>query len=84
MFHYRQAVQDVEAAPDEWNVEGIDGHRAGKDGYPDFCVRWEGSSERTWEPLRHFFHLYSHPILEYCLQHDLRVRVRLHRVRGTR
>jgi hypothetical protein len=47
-------------------------------------VRWEGSSERTWEPLRHFFHLYSHPILEYCLQHDLRVRVRLHRVRGTR
>ena len=73
MFHYRQAVQDMEAAPDEWNVEGIDGHRAGKDGYPEFCVRWEGSSERTWEPLRHFFHRYSHPVLEYCLRHDLRI-----------
>ena len=41
---------------DEWNVEAIEDHREGEDGYPEFYVCWEGSDERTWEPLRHFFH----------------------------
>ena len=65
-FHYRQAIPVEDAAMDEWNVEAIEDHKIGEDGYPEFLVRWEGSDERTWEPLRHFFHRYSLPVMTYC------------------
>ena len=66
MYHFRQAVEDNELAMDEWNVEAVEDHRVGEDGYPEFYVKWEDSEKRTWEPLRHFFHRYSWPVLAYC------------------
>ena len=59
--------------PDEWKVEDIESHRIGRDGYPEFLVKWEGSDEKKWEPLRHFFHQYSQPGVDYCVQQRLRV-----------
>ena len=73
MYHFRQAVQDNEMAPDEWNVEAVEDHRGGDDGAPEFLVKWEGSEERTWEPLRHFFHRYSWPVLAYCDKKKVKV-----------
>jgi hypothetical protein len=66
MFHCRQAVQDNGTAADDWEVERIEGHRPGDDGYPEFCVKWVNFEERTWEPLRNFFHRNNMLLLAYC------------------
>jgi hypothetical protein len=67
LFHYKQAVPEEEATKvDEWVVEKVEAHRRRKeDGDLEFLVQWEGSPERTWEPLRHFFHRYAQPIVDY-------------------
>ena len=46
---------EEQLGPDEWLVDTIDGHRIGKDGRPEFLVRWKnfGENERTWEPMGH-------------------------------
>ena len=53
------------AGVDEWLVENVEGHRRNKQGEVEFLVRWEGIKELTWEPLQHFFHLYSQPLVDY-------------------
>ena len=73
MFHYRRTEPQQETAPDEWNVEDIEKHRTGKDVFPEFLVRWQGSDEKTWQPLRHFFHSYSAPETEYCVSKKVHV-----------
>ena len=75
MFRFQRAVRedDDDALPDEWELSGVEGHRMGPDGYPEFLVRWEGSEERTWEPLSHFF-LHCSPLaLEYCVKKGIKV-----------
>ena len=75
MFRFRRAVQqdDEDVQPDQWLVKKVEQHRRGADGYPEFKVQWEGSEERTWEPLHHFFHHYSQPLLDYCVAKGVRV-----------
>ena len=74
LFRFRRAVVDNEdVQPDQWTIKKVEGHRRGADGYPEFKVEWDGSDERTWEPLHHFFHQYSQPLLDYCVDKGVRV-----------
>ena len=66
LYQYRQAKQEVAVAPDDWLVEKILGHRRGPTGDLEFHVQWEGSRQKTWEPLAHFFHLYNKDVVDYC------------------
>ena len=77
LFYHRRTVVDVEAAPDEGVVEKIIGHRIDKDGKWWFKVKWEGfpESDSTWEPINHFFHRYSAPLIAYERRHNLDVNV---------
>ena len=67
LFYHRRTIIDTEAAPDEGNVECILGHRVNASGKYEFKTKWEGYSEReaTWEPINHFFHRYSAPLIKY-------------------
>jgi hypothetical protein len=73
LFHFRQAIQDSVMAANEWEVEGIEGHRQGEDGFPEFCVKWAGYEERTWEPLKNFFHRFNRLVLAYCDKKKVKV-----------
>ena len=50
LFYHRRTVIDVEAAPDEGQVERILGHKVSDDGKYWFKVKWEGfpESDATW------------------------------------
>jgi hypothetical protein len=74
LYHFKQAPEDVEAQPDEWLVEEIREHRC-KNGDWEFKVKWQGSKQLTWEPLSHFFHRYSAPIIDYIANKDIKVDV---------
>lgn len=73
LFHFRRTEPELKSFADEWAIEDIEQHRIGSDGYPEFLVRWEGSAEKTWEPLRHFFLDFSHLAMSYCVKHKLKV-----------
>ena len=75
MFYHRRTIPDPEAAPDEWLVDRIIGHRKEKDGSFRFLTKWQGSEETTWEPVGHFFHRYSADLVAYCQEHGLGVDV---------
>ena len=81
LFRFKQAVPVEDAAPDHWEVEDIEGHRRLPNGEVEFKVRWEGSGQHTWEPLHHFFHLYSAPLVEYCKAKGVEVDVLNHLAR---
>jgi hypothetical protein len=77
LFHFKQARQDPPTGIDEWNVEKVMGHRR-RNGELEFHVKWEGSPDCTWEPLHHFFHLYSQPIVDYFQEKKLKEDVMAH------
>ena len=67
LFHYKQAISDVDAGFSEWEVERIVEHKVDpKDGDLRFLVKWENHPTMTWEPIGHFFHRYAHEFVRYC------------------
>ena len=61
---------ELEAGPDEWDVEAIVGHRIGPTGAPEFLVRWKNwdPSDLTWQPWTDFFPRYNEDFLRYCAE----------------
>jgi len=80
LFRFKQARVEPPTGMDEWNVDKVLGHRR-RDGELEFNVQWEGSSEHTWEPLHHFFHHYSQPIVDYFKEKGLKEDVMAHLAR---
>jgi hypothetical protein len=78
LFHFKQARSDPPTGIDEWNVEKVVTHRRTPGGELEFKVQWEGSTELTWEPLHHFFHSYSQPIVDYFQKKNLKEDVMAH------
>ena len=78
LFHFKQARSDPPTGIDEWNVEKVLTHRRNTSGDLEFKVQWEGSAELTWEPLHHFFHRYSQPIVDYFHNKRLKEDVMAH------
>ena len=66
---------------DEWSVEKVITHRRDDHGELEFLVQWEGSPERTWEPLHHFFHRYAQPLVEYFVDKNIKEDVMAHLAR---
>jgi hypothetical protein len=64
MFRFSQAKPEEAVAIDEWTVEEVLQHRRRDDGHLEFQVKWEGSPELTWEPLKNFFHRWSVPVVK--------------------
>ena len=71
LFYHRRTVQDPEAAPDEWIVDEVIGHRVEPDGTVKFLTKWRGYEDATWEPLGNFFHRYNSDIVRYCAEQGL-------------
>ena len=78
LFHFKQARQDSTTGIDEWNVEKVLSHRKLANGELEFRVKWETSPELTWEPLHHFFHRYSQPIVDYFREKGIKEDVMAH------
>jgi hypothetical protein len=70
LYYFQRTESDVEASPEEWEVEFVVKHRvvAGK---IEFLPKWKGYplEESVWEPVGNFFHRYSAPLIEYCQKH---------------
>ena len=81
LFHYKQAIPDVDLAPDEWLVDKITAHRQNADGDWEFAVKWQDSEQSTWEPLGHFFHKYAEDFVKYGQDNNLRPDVIEHLLR---
>jgi hypothetical protein len=81
LFQYRQAVPEVDLAPDEWFVDKIINHRRDANGDWEFLVKWQDSEQSTWEPLSHFFHTYADHFIKYCHEKRLRPDVIEHLLR---
>jgi hypothetical protein len=73
MFVYRQARPQEDVDIEEWTVEEIRRHRRRDDGDWEFEVKWKGHPTLTWEPLKNFFHRYSHQMIEYAKSKKLKV-----------
>ena len=73
IYYFTGKAPTVDLAPDEWLVEGIDRHRPGGDGKPEFLVRWQGwdPTDRKWEPTSSFFPGYNEVLIEYCQKHGI-------------
>ena len=56
LYYFTGKAPTLEIAPDEWLIEGIDGHRKGTDGKQEFLVRWKDwdPSYAQWEPASSF------------------------------
>ena len=81
LFHFKQARQDTATGIDEWNVEKVLKHRKLANGELEFQVKWETSPDLTWEPLHHFFHRYSQPIVDYFQAKGIKEDVMAHLAR---
>lgn len=71
LFHFKQAVSDVEVAMDEWEVEEITEHKL-ENGDLKFLVKWMNHDQKTWEPIGHFFHRYAKEFIRYCSEKGLK------------
>lgn len=80
LYYHRRTVTDAEATPDEGNVEKILGHKIDQKGKYWFKVKWEGypESDATWEPINHFFHRYSAPLIKYGRHNQLDLNIFWH------
>ena len=65
LFVHRRTEPGDDLLPDEWNVEKILDHKIEKGQYK-FLTQWEGSDEKTWEPVGNFIHRYSVDFVKYC------------------
>ena len=65
LFHFKQAVSDVEVGIQEWEVEAITEHQI-ENGELKFLVKWANHEQTTWEPIGHFFHRYAKEFVRYC------------------
>ena len=54
LFHFKQAISDIEAGIQEWEVEAITRHKV-ENGELKFLVKWANHEDQTWEPVGHFF-----------------------------
>jgi len=72
LFHFKQAISDIEAGIQEWEVEAITRHKV-ENGELKFLVKWANHEDQTWEPVGHFFHRYSKEFVRYCANKDLNV-----------
>ena len=58
---------EEEAVADEWLVERILRHRRSGDGGEwELLVKWKGSMQTTWEPLRSFIDRYNQQLVDYA------------------
>ena len=77
LYFHQRTVPDIEAAPDEWEVDKILSHRTTKKGELEFLTKWQGFDvkDATWEPVGNFFHRYSADFIKYIRHHKLPVNI---------
>jgi len=67
LYHFTGKGDELEAAPDEWLVKEVLGHRLNPARVLEFKVGWEGfEGDSTWEPWYHFFPGYNKLVRAYC------------------
>ena len=74
LFYFSGKATPISTGPDDWIVEGIEGHRVNPTtGDLEFLVRWQGwdPTDLQWEPVRNFFQLCNTEVLEYCDGQDI-------------
>ena len=72
LYFFQRTESDVEASPEEWEVEFVAKHRVVGDKI-EFLPKWKGYplEESVWEPVGNFFHRYAAPLIDYCRRHGV-------------
>ena len=79
LYHFKQSRGEAENSRiHECVIEKVVTHRRNEEGELEFLVQWEGSPERTWEPLQNFFIQYSQPLVSYFAMKGLKEDVMAH------
>jgi len=74
MYYFSGKAPVFGAAPDEWEVERVRGHRYDRKGNLEFRVEWNElePEEATWEPFANFV-TPNQLVMDYCVDRGLNV-----------
>ena len=68
MWYTSGKAHEIEATPDEYDVEEVMGHRKDAKGKLQFLVRWKDwdPTDQWLQPVANFFPQYNALVVEYC------------------